>query len=62
MVSAAPAEARPSAPPVVLTRRTVWLIFGALLTSMFMSSLYQSVLGTAMPTIVGELDGVEQQG
>lgn len=51
-----------SAPPVVLTRRTVWVIFGALLTSMFMSSLYQSVLGTAMPTIVGELDGVEHQG
>ena len=50
------------APPVVLTKRTVWLIFGALLTSMFMSSLYQSVLGTAMPTIVGELDGVEHQG
>ena len=48
--------------PVVLTRRTVWVIFGALLTSMFMSSLYQSVLGTAMPTIVGELDGVEHQG
>lgn len=50
------------APPVVLTKRTVWLIFGALMTSMFMSSLYQSVLGTAMPTIVGELDGVEHQG
>ena len=48
--------------PVVLTRRIVWVIFGALLTSMFMSSLYQSVLGTAMPTIVGELDGVEHQG
>jgi len=46
----------------VLTKRTVWVIFGALLTSMFMSSLYQSVLGTAMPTIVGELDGVEHQG
>lgn len=59
---AAPAQAPSSAPPVVLTRRTVWLIFGALMTSMFMSSLYQSVLGTAMPTIVGELDGVEQQG
>src|SRR5690606_12874118 len=29
---------------------------------MFMSSVYQSVLGTAMPSIVGELDGVEHQG
>ena len=27
-----------------------------------MSSLDQSILGTAMPTIVGELDGVEHQG
>lgn len=61
MSAAAPVEAS-SAPPVVLTKRTVWVIFGALLTSMFMSSLYQSVLGTAMPTIVGELDGVEHQG
>lgn len=59
---AAPTRAPSSTPPVVLTQRTVWLIFGALLTSMFMSSLYQSVLGTAMPTIVGELDGVEHQG
>ncbi|MDQ2623853.1 MAG: MFS transporter, partial [Actinomycetota bacterium] len=61
MSAAVPAEAQ-SAPPVVLTKRTVWVIFGALLTSMFMSSLYQSVLGTAMPTIVGELDGVAHQG
>lgn len=61
MSAAVPAQA-PASPPVVLTKRTVWVIFGALLTSMFMSSLYQSVLGTAMPTIVGELDGVEHQG
>jgi EmrB/QacA subfamily drug resistance transporter len=50
------------APVVVLTQRTIWLIFGALMASMFMSSLDQSILGTAMPTIVGELDGVEHQG
>lgn len=49
-------------PVVVLTRRTVRLIFAALLASMFLSSLDQSILGTAMPTIVGELDGVEHQG
>ncbi|NLF03833.1 MAG: MFS transporter [Actinomycetales bacterium] len=62
MSAAVPAQAHTGAPPVVLTKRTVFLIFGALMTSMFMSSLYQSVLGTAMPTIVGELDGVEHQG
>ncbi|ROR95604.1 EmrB/QacA subfamily drug resistance transporter [Salana multivorans] len=48
--------------PVVLTKRTVWLIFGALMASMFLSSLDQSIVGTAMPTIVGELHGVEHQG
>ncbi|WP_108717867.1 MDR family MFS transporter [Miniimonas sp. S16] len=48
--------------PVVLTQRTIWIIFGALMASMFLSSLDQSIVGTAMPTIVGELDGVEHQG
>ncbi|WP_261797896.1 MDR family MFS transporter [Cellulomonas timonensis] len=46
----------------MLTKRTVWLIFGALMASMFLSSLDQSIVGTAMPTIVGELNGVEHQG
>ena len=49
-------------PPVVLTRRTVWLIFGALMASMFMSSLDQSIVGTGLPTIVGDLNGVAHQG
>ncbi|WP_426311480.1 MDR family MFS transporter [Cellulosimicrobium sp. E-16] len=49
-------------PLVVLTPRTVWVIFGALMASMFLSSLDQSIVGTAMPTIVGELHGVEHQG
>jgi len=57
--AAAPAPGRPA---VVLNRRTVWLIFTALMASMFMASLDQSILGTAMPTIVGELNGVEHQG
>ena len=58
------AEAPPAsgAPLIVLTQRTIWLIFGALMAGMFLSSLDQSILGTAMPTIVGELDGVEHQG
>jgi EmrB/QacA subfamily drug resistance transporter len=47
---------------VELNQRTVWLIFGALLASMLLSSLDQSIVGTAMPTIVGELNGVEHQG
>lgn len=62
------AAARPDGAPggdkplVVLTKRTVWVIFGALMASMFLSSLDQSIVGTAMPTIVGELHGVEHQG
>jgi EmrB/QacA subfamily drug resistance transporter len=52
----------PDKPLVVLTQRTVWLIFGALMASMFLSSLDQTIVGTAMPTIVGELNGVEHQG
>jgi len=58
-------DAAPVAPdraPIVLTQRTVWLIFGALMASMFLSSLDQSIVGTAMPTIVGELNGVAHQG
>ena len=45
--------ARPEAP----TQR-VGLIFGALLTTMLMSSLGQMIFATALPTIVGELGGV----
>ncbi|HEY0186717.1 MAG TPA: MFS transporter, partial [Cellulomonas sp.] len=59
MATTAPA---PDKPLVVLNQRTVWLIFGALLASMLLSSLDQSIVGTAMPTIVGELNGVEHQG
>ncbi|MBI9116252.1 MDR family MFS transporter [Sanguibacter suaedae] len=64
MASATPVATGATAdkPLVVLDQRTVWLIFGALLASMFLSSLDQSILGTAMPTIVGELSGVEHQG
>jgi EmrB/QacA subfamily drug resistance transporter len=63
MSTAGPAaEATADKPLIVLTPRTVWLIFGALMASMFLSSLDQSIVGTAMPTIVGELHGVEHQG
>ncbi|RYV51760.1 MDR family MFS transporter [Pengzhenrongella frigida] len=55
-----PADTAPAL--IVLTKRTVWVIFAALMASMFMSSLDQSIVGTAMPTIVGELNGVAHQG
>ena len=47
-----------SAPPIVLTRRRVNLIFSALLAGMLMAALDQTIVSTAMPTIVGDLGGV----
>ncbi len=52
----APAAADPA--PSKLTPRRVNLIFGALMVAMLLSALDQTILGTALPTIVGELDGV----
>jgi len=63
MISAAPTPtAIAGKPPIVLTKRTVLVIFGALMASMFLSSLDQSIVSTALPTIVGELNGVAHQG
>lgn len=39
--------------------RRLGLIFSALIVTMLMASLGQTVLATALPTIVGELNGVE---
>ena len=44
--------------PIVLTQRRIWVIFSALLAGMFLSSLDQTIVSTAMPTIVGDLGGV----
>jgi EmrB/QacA subfamily drug resistance transporter len=49
----------PVAPaPIVLTRRRINLIFSALLAGMLMAALDQTIVSTAMPTIVGDLGGV----
>ncbi|SDT17955.1 drug resistance transporter, EmrB/QacA subfamily [Brevibacterium siliguriense] len=45
----------------LLTRRKVRIIFGALIAGMLLSSLDQTIVATAMPTIVGDLGGVEYQ-
>ncbi|MEV0248838.1 MDR family MFS transporter [Nocardia sp. NPDC050712] len=47
-------------PPIVLTQKRIWLIFSALIAGMFLASLDQTIVGTAMPTIVGELGGVSE--
>lgn len=50
-----------TAAPLLLTRRRIWIIFSALLAGMFLSSLDQTIVSTAMPTIVGQLGGVDHQ-
>ncbi len=55
-MQAPPADS--SAPPIVLTRRRINLIFSALLAGMLMAALDQTIVSTAMPTIVGDLGGV----
>ena len=47
--------------PLLLTKRRVWIIFSALIAGMLLSSLDQTIVSTAMPTIVGQLGGVEHQ-
>ena len=57
----APGSTPPDAAgPLVLTQRRIWLIFSALMAGMFLSSLDQTIVSTAMPTIVGDLGGVSQ--
>ncbi|WP_250446214.1 MDR family MFS transporter [Actinotalea sp. C106] len=50
----------PSAPtPSRHGRREITLLFAGLMITMLLASLNQTVLSTALPTIVGELHGVE---
>jgi len=46
---------------MLLTQRRIWIIFAALISGMLLSSLDQTIVSTAMPTIVGQLGGVEHQ-
>src|SRR3954464_194112 len=43
-----------------LTRRQVMLTFGGLLLAMLLASLDQTIVATALPTIVGDLGGLDQ--
>ncbi len=47
--------------PVLLTQRRIWIIFSALVAGMLLASLDQTIVSTAMPTIVGKLGGVRYQ-
>src|ERR1700759_3352966 len=51
--SSTPAEISASA----VTGRRLWLIVGALMTGMLLAALDQTIVATALPTIVGDLGG-----
>jgi EmrB/QacA subfamily drug resistance transporter len=65
MSTAAPRTAKRVRPgsdgPLLLTQRRIWIIFSALIAGMLLSSLDQTIVSTAMPTIVGDLGGVAHQ-
>ncbi len=62
MMSATTASQPTGTPaPLLLTQRRIWIIFSALIAGMMLSSLDQTIVSTAMPTIVGQLGGVEHQ-
>jgi EmrB/QacA subfamily drug resistance transporter len=46
-------------PPEVVQRERVRLIFGALMLVLLLASLDQTIVSTALPTIVGDLGGIE---
>ncbi len=54
-----PAPEHHPAPTVAANRRRIGPIFAGLLVAMLLSSLDQTIFGTALPTIVGELNGVD---
>jgi EmrB/QacA subfamily drug resistance transporter len=48
-----------AAPPIgeEITKRRLWVILGALLLGMLLAALDQTIVSTALPTIVGDLHG-----
>ena len=44
---------------LALSQRSINLIFGALMLAMFMAVLDQSIVSPALPTIVGDLHGLQ---
>ncbi|MGH2386826.1 MAG: MFS transporter, partial [Chloroflexota bacterium] len=47
-------------PSGTLSRRRILVIFGALLLGMLLASLDQTIVSTALPTIVGDLGGLNE--
>jgi EmrB/QacA subfamily drug resistance transporter len=51
-------EAAPPRPPEAVPRRRVLIVIGALMLTMLLAALDQTIVSTALPTIVGELGGL----
>src|SRR3954453_17036698 len=47
-------------PSVQLSHREILIVLAALMAGMLLAALDQTVLSTALPTIVGELSGLER--
>ncbi|UIK89157.1 MDR family MFS transporter [Arthrobacter polaris] len=47
-------------PPITGDRRSILLVFAGLMLTMLLASLDQTIFSTALPTIVGELHGVNE--
>ena len=58
-MSSAAESAERSGPPETMQRERVRLIFGALMLVLLLASLDQTIVSTALPTIVGDLGGIE---
>src|SRR5579872_3481687 len=56
-MDAAP-TAQPGADDGRLTGRALWTVFGALMLGMLLAALDQTIVSTALPTIVGDLGGL----
>jgi EmrB/QacA subfamily drug resistance transporter len=59
MSSSTPADAGHGA-PVTYTHREIMIILGGLMAGMLLAALDQSIVGTALPRIVGELGGLDK--
>lgn len=59
-VTTTPGTAAPAAVPAELSRREILAVFAGLMTAMMLAALDQTIVATALPTIVGELGGLSQ--
>ena len=44
--------------PADQNQKSIWAVFGALFLALWLAALDQTIVSTALPTIVGELGGL----